>query len=139
MKRAFSIIGIIVCIAIIFMGINLLSVKIELESAAFALFGADFYTEIYSATRYAANNIKTLAEFIYTVMAYLMISVGSIGFCFFCVKLGETKKDSLVVEIAEQSKQFNRQILEKADQILQQNHESEPQETETSFKDLPSI
>ncbi len=97
MKKAFNVIGILAGIVIIICGLYLIfqfDVHYLGDLAYGYTFGADFYTEQYSATMKAANNIKELGEYLDEVFSFASIGMGlitaSIGAaitCYFGSKL----------------------------------------------------
>ena len=99
MKVVFSIIGMIIGVAIIVFGIytfnNDSNDHCSGDTADYASFGADYYTYQYDATKKAADNIWYLAQ--YTVRAnkeartttgIITILAGSVVICYFGCKLG---------------------------------------------------
>lgn len=109
-KRVFCIFGMIAGIALAVVGFNF---KIEswysgTDADEYVAFGADFYTEQYQATAYAANNVDALGDYeqnvnneLFENMSLLIMVSGIIVFCYFGSKIGETmikeKKDPIPV------------------------------------------
>lgn len=81
MKKVFSLIGIVIGIAIIIFGIRLASINIYGYSGSYTssyTFGADYYTEQYAATRNTANNLDNFAEYAERVVEKTMPCIGVI-------------------------------------------------------------
>lgn len=101
MKKAFSIIGIIMGALIICLGLYIVNVSgvIDTYTGAFTSshkFGADYYSYQYAATVDAADNVKALgkyishnAEFGYKVLGLFVAFLGATIICVFGCKLGE--------------------------------------------------
>ena len=95
-KKAASIIGIILGIAIIIVGFCVQGISIERYSSSIGSdikFGADFYTEIYDVTRdvgYAVNNAKnTIVDAIESVcdaIGWLIVAIGLVDVGYFIYK-----------------------------------------------------
>lgn len=87
-KRIVSIIGIIVCLSIIFSAGSISGPNLA-DTVEHASFGADFYTLSFKATRYAANNVRYAITSQQRAATGLMSAIGWIGLCFFLLKLLE--------------------------------------------------
>lgn len=99
MKKKFSLIGMIVGVAIIVLGIVVLSLDIGggyLESTSF---GGDFYTYSYRATRTAANNVGDLISAFKIGVGFLLISIGATDICVFGCKMAEAKESASPVTV----------------------------------------
>ncbi len=115
MRIAFSIIGILVSIAVIITGIILCDEYVSTYVMS-AEFGADFYTYIYDATRKVAILSGETATAVYHGFGYLLIGIGSIAFCAFGVSLSPTKPKVIVMPpVAQVSSPVNSEIAYKND------------------------
>lgn len=65
-----------------------------------AKFGADFYTEIYESTTFAANAVKGVYEMLSTCFGALFVLAGAIDVCVFGSKLPGKEEDAPVPEAA---------------------------------------
>ncbi len=82
-KRTIStLLGFALGVATIVMGVLVLDCSTG-NYADSATFGADFYTYMYKAGRYAANNITYLAEIVKLGFGALLISLGGFEIIFF--------------------------------------------------------
>ncbi len=82
-RRTFStLLGFALGVATIVMGVMVLDCSTG-SYADSASFGADFYTYMYKAGRYAANNIIYLAEIVKLGFGALLISLGGFEIIFF--------------------------------------------------------
>lgn len=63
-----------------------------------AKFGADFYTEIYESTTFAANAVKGVYEMLSTCFGALFVLAGAIDVCVFGSKLPGREKVAPVPE-----------------------------------------
>ena len=120
MKKAFSIIGMIAGLAIIVLGVLVLTGTFGGEGysassapskydAGYATFGADFYTyvvnnaeEAASAVRTTANNVKEASTLLMNVSGISMIAFGMFMICSFGIKLAEEKEASRRVPVEPQ-------------------------------------
>lgn len=93
MKKAFSIIGILVSVAVIIMGITLGNEGVS-SYVRDAEFGADFYTYIYSATRTSAMRIAENTIAMYKCFGFLLIALGSLSLCGFACNLNKEKSNA---------------------------------------------
>ena len=100
MKKTFSIIGILSGIALIILGVMLLTKEFSYSFNRPLIeytFGADFYTEIYDATFDAANSLYSIghlladiADFVANGFWYLLLALGLFDICFFCTRMEDT-------------------------------------------------
>lgn len=137
MKKAFSVIGIIIGALIIALGMYIIFV-FEIHSGASYKgsntssykFGADFYTEEYAATKNASDNVNELGEFaestvnsitriVYDIKNLVGIFVSLFGgavFCFFFCKLDESNDKKyykqLILSKQESPKEISNQLPE---------------------------
>jgi hypothetical protein len=104
MKKFFSVVGIVLGIVIIILGLYLAfghkSFKYTGAETLGYVFGADFYTEEYSATENAADNILALGnylaevtKFILFVIGLLFSAFGGVIVCHFGCKLSNAKNN----------------------------------------------
>ena len=82
----FCIIGILAGLAAIYFGYTFLSMYSG-YSVDIKKYGADFYSDIYDATRVAGANIRTLANIVRQGFGYLLMLLGATDVCFFGYKL----------------------------------------------------
>lgn len=108
MKKRFSTIGIILGIVIIVLGLHLAfgyhDYSLKGNSTYSYSFGADFYTEIYSATENAADNILAMDNYLRDVMEFLLVAAGlivaafgGVVTCYFGCKLADAKNPPVAV------------------------------------------
>jgi hypothetical protein len=108
MKKAFTVLGMIVGICFVVLGYKILSMEVRYEyitvPSYVTKFGADFYTEIYQVTHAAGGNtgklIQTTADTAAIVkdgFAYLLMALGATDFCAFGIALsnGKSKRNDL--------------------------------------------
>lgn len=75
-------------------------------------FGADFYTEIYKSTTFAANALKEIYEMISTCFGVLFIFIGVIDVCFWGSKMpkkeaGITEKEDEKITTSKGEKEYD--------------------------------
>lgn len=105
-KKAFAVIGMIVCVLFVVMGFatmrqdNACSTAYSsgIYDSGYGTFGADYYTysnnnaaEAASAARTTANNLYKLYDLLTNVFGWLFVFAGVIGFCQFGIILAECK------------------------------------------------
>lgn len=137
MKKAFSVIGIIIGALIIALGMYIIFVfeihlggSFEGNSTSSYKFGADFYTEEYAATKNAADNINELGDFaestvnsitrmtydIKNLVGIFVSLLGGIVICFFFCKLDESNDKrfykQLLLSKQESPKEISNQLPE---------------------------
>ena len=147
MKKFASIIGILLSVALIALGVfnqmegftyldsdfELLQANYSGDTASSTSFGADFYTYSYRATRYAANNVNALGNYLEKVIngtsGLGMIILGLAGFALSLFGLGccsaDKKRLALLQEIAnglnrssQKEQELLRQIAEKRLEVV---------------------
>jgi len=115
MKKTFSILGIIVCCVIAFLGILVLAGKLGGEQSfagspagyydsGYATFGGDFYSYVNNNAATAAvrtgaivNNLNGISSLLKNVCGISMIGFGLIGICLFgifCSSTNDTKNNA---------------------------------------------
>lgn len=103
MKKVFCVAGMIIGIVIFILGIVLASKKVDYSSDTTIsyTFGADFYTEIYGATRNVSNHTARIGNMLESVLNTFMkvfglviMCGGAAVVCAFGCKLGDSGKPS---------------------------------------------
>ena len=61
-----------------------------------AVYGADFYTDIYKSTTFAANALKDIYEMLSTCFGVLFLLLGAIDLCAFGSRLQPKQKEAAV-------------------------------------------
>lgn len=97
MRKAFSIIGMVICVVIILMGVLLLAgaltnaprIASYPRDSGFGSFGADFYEYVNNNAAEAASATRAVYNLIKTASGLLMMSIGALGLCLFGTKLGK--------------------------------------------------
>ena len=103
MKKNFCIIGMAMGAIIVVLGLYYAfgynGYTFSGSSSASYTFGADYYTEEYTATRNAANNVLGLGanyrdamKFTFRTIGFVISALGGVIICFFGYKLEEAKK-----------------------------------------------
>ena len=109
MKKGFCVAGMIIGIVIFILGIVLASKKVNYSSDTTIsyTFGADFYTEIYGATRNVSNHTARIGNMLESalntfmkVFGLVIMCGGAAIVCAFGCKLGDQGKPSPVPEPA---------------------------------------
>lgn len=103
MKKTFSVVGMIVCLAIILLGVLLLTgiltsaprIAPYPKDSGFASFGADFYEYVNNNAAEAASAVRSAYNLIKMASGLLMISIGAFGFCLFGTMLDKDNNDSV--------------------------------------------
>ncbi len=99
------------------------------STASNTSFGADFYTYSYRATRYAANNVDSLGDFVQQVSGLAMIFAGAAGALLSMYGLGAAKE-------SEQKKELLQALLEKKNEpvvIVKEAPRAEENQANTTF------
>ena len=86
LKKATSVIGIIVGVIIIIIGFSLQNTS-NYSIGEQIKFGADFYTEMYDVTKDVGRAINHAINDLICAVGWLIISIGAIDICFFGFKL----------------------------------------------------